>query len=398
MNPAVGQQPLTSSAWQQTPVGEEHKCRLRWVEACAAGFICVLVVIICYRGFDPKLTDFRMFYAAAEMIRYGAAHKLYDLAEQHAFQARFAGKIGLIFDYPAATALLYVPGARFSMQVAYLVWTIMSVVALLSSSFLINAALGLFRHPTILFVISLLFIPVWLNFMQGQIVLILVFAYSLSLYLLVKGREFEAGCALALGLVKFHLVLPFIFVLLLRKRWRSIVGFTGCSVGFAVLCIVTAGWRSLLDYAGLLLKLPSLPNTGMHLNAMANLHGLFVGLFHREPPIIGAVVVSVALLIWSRTFWADVELGFATTMVVTVLVSYHLNPHDLCLLLIPIAVLMKRAALVSWHSVPVFLLAPPLPLFLLGKNFWLMGCSVIVLLVALARLQPMKQTHLPEVN
>lgn len=376
------------TAPQQPPPAQcngQRQLRQRWLlEACAAVFLAVIVIIICDRGFDPRLTDFRMFYSAAEMVRHGAADRLYDLAEQHAFQLRSVNKVGLIFDYPAATILLYLPGAWFSIQTAYLLWTTASVLLLLLSAVFLNLALRLFKHPTVLFAVALLFVPIWLNLMQGQVVVVLLLAYSLALFFLSRGREVTAGCALALALVKFHLVLPFILVLLVRRRWQILAGFSALGVAFLGLCFAVAGWSFLAQYSNMLLRLPSLPDTGMHLNAMANLHGLYVGFLRHEPPLILLAAVYLALLVWSARAWKDDDTGFAIALVVTVLISHHLNPHDLSLLIIPLAVLFKRAPLLSWRALPLALFAPPLPLYLLISRYWLLSCAAIALLVALS--------------
>ncbi len=220
----------------------------KWLEIVATGLLFLLVVAICGRAFQPIRTDFRMFYSAAQMLRHGAVHSLYDLEAQHAFQRQYVHKVGLIFDYPAATALLYLPGAWLGVWPAYLLWTSVSLLVLVIAMFALNAGLQGFEHPLSLLAITLLFVPVWLNLMQGQIVFFLLLAYSLALYYMSQGREFAVGCALAIGLLKFHLMLPFVLVLLIRRRWRAVGGFMTGSAVFAAICVAVAGWRFLIGF------------------------------------------------------------------------------------------------------------------------------------------------------
>ena len=353
-------------------------------DALLAAVLVTACVALCFRAFDPQKTDFRMFYSAAQMLRHGAAHQLYDLDVQHAFQLRYAKRTGLIYDYPPASLLLYLPGAWLSLSRAYLLWTLLSTAMLLASSVLLNRRLRLFPRSVLFFASAFLFLPIWLNLMHGQIVFCVLLAYAIAFYYFAEGRELAAGCALALGLVKFHLVLPFVFVLLIRRRWRAIRGFFSVAAGFVAVCVAVTGWRFLIDYPRLLLRLPSVPDAGTHLSGMANLRGLIVGFAHWDPPVAAMALISLALLIWSARAWNQTERGFAIAMVVTVLASHHLNPHDLSILLIPAAVAIRNTPLRSWRTALLASLLAPVSLMLLGKNFWLTGISVVALLIVLA--------------
>ena len=46
----------------------------------------------------------------------------------------------------------------------------------------------------------------------------------------------------------------------------------------------------------------------------------------------------------NRTEANEVDLAFANTVLFALLVSYHLNPHDLSLLLLPMVLLLRDAA------------------------------------------------------
>jgi Glycosyltransferase family 87 len=352
-------------------------------EKLAAFLLCLLALLICYRGFDPLRTDFRSFYVAAQIVRQGAGHYLYDVNVQHDFQLHYAGRIGLIFNYPAATALLYLPGAWLTLRAAYVLWTAVSLAMLLGSAALLNATLGFFRHPVMLLAATLLYVPVWLNLMHGSTALCMLIIDALALQFFMQNREFAAGCALGAGLLKFHLVLPFLFVLLLRRQWRAVAGFTAIACIFLGLCIWVAGWRFVLEYPRFLLRLPSLPLAAMNVSGMATLRGLYVGLARREPPLVLMAAVAAGLLIWSARTWRKAPAsGFAITIAVTALISYHFNPQDLSLLIIPMAIVLKAADW-RWSAITIAAFAPPLPLLLLGPRFWLMGCLVLVLLMAL---------------
>jgi len=69
------------------------------------------------------------------------------------------------------------------------------------------------------------------------------------------------------------------------------------------------------------------------------------------------------------------DLAFADAVLFALLVSYHLNPHDLTLLLLPIAVLLHRAVrrkprTADWITLGLagILFLPPLHLWALEAN------------------------------
>ena len=104
-----------------------------------------------------------------------------------------------------------------------------------------------------------------------------------------------------------------------------------------------------------------------------------------NPP---AIQRGIPVLAW------DSGRGFAIAMVVTVLTSYHLNPHDLSLLLIPLAIAIRNLRLAPWGTAVLASLTLPVSLMLLGPHFWITGISVIGLLLLLATQRP-KYSGLP---
>lgn len=59
----------------------------------------------------------------------------------------------------------------------------------------------------------------------------------------------------------------------------------------------------------------------------------------------------MVLLIFAARYWRSTSQGFAVAIVASMLTSYHMNPHSLVLMLIPLIVLMKVAGWTSQRSV-----------------------------------------------
>ena len=313
--------------------------------------------------------DFQMFYSAAQMVRNAHGCELYDLAAQKSFQAQYTGKVGLIFNYPAATCIPYLPSTFFSLQGGFLFWTAFSMSLLAVCTFLLNRSLHVFRDSHWAFLLAFLFLPVHILFLQGQVDALVLLAYVLSFLALEAKKDFGSGLALALGLVKFHLVLPAVGLLIIRNQKRSMFGFATGLIIFLSLCIGIAGTSFVTVYPSLLLHFKDIPTAGYAPAMMANLHGLLFVLFRREPSFWIVFAVSASLFVWTAISWRNDGRGFASVVVMAVLTSYHLNPHDLVLLIVPLAIVIARIRWLSVEGIIVLLIGlPVLPKILLSLH------------------------------
>jgi Glycosyltransferase family 87 len=324
--------------------------------ACAAAVI----------GLRPSTslegTDFPDFYCAARMLLDGRGSRLYDSALQYRYQAEYAGRIGTLYIHPPFEAIFYLSVAWLPLKNGYLLWTCLSLFFLAVAS----RALALVAFPTrnwhIFPVLALTFVPLLLCLMQGQDSIVLLLIVVLAYVALHRERNFSAGCWLALGLFKFQLVLPIILVLLLRMngiRRRALAsGFAAVTIALIALSAAISGWSVFYAYPKFLAHLSAQRFAGIIPSAMPNFRGLAYLIFHREqsPAAIAVVLVlsAVALFVtfngWKYAHTASdlpptpphnlFDLAFSVTVIFALLVSYHLNPHDLTLLLLPISLIL----------------------------------------------------------
>lgn len=300
------------------------------------------------------------------MLLDGHGHQLYDVNLQRQYQAAYAGRIGTLYIHPPFESMLYVVVAWLPLGRAYLLWT------LLSLAFLAAAACRLAKDALrawdwrILLAASLTFVPLLLCLLQGQDSLLLLLLLVLAFTDLRRDHVFSAGCWLGLALFKFQLVLPLTLVLVLTEgRGRRIAlakGFSLLALALAGLSAAISGWSVFIVYPKFLLHLQSQTFAGIGPQAMANFRGLAYMLFHhdRSPravaflSVLSAAALGKALMEWKHVGSAsglapvtetqdEFDLGFANTVLFALLVSFHLNPHDLSLLLLPISVLLHRA-------------------------------------------------------
>jgi hypothetical protein len=330
------------------------------------------------RGFG----DFASFYTAGEMVRSRESARLYEPALQWKIQQQFASTVEirlgpLPYVRPPFEALLFLPFAYLRYPAACVLWMGLQIALLLTVPIIL---LPIIVPPlggegfdlatySVQALLCLGFFPVGFDLVQGQDSVLLLVILIGALRLLLRGADLGCGAVLALGLFKFHLVVPLLAILMLRKKWRAGVGFAGVGAVLFGISLFMVGPSGLMNYPKYLWGLNQAPGLGMvKAQSMPNLRGLltvFVG--NGALPawahwfLAGVVVAGVIFASrgWRGEDRTSIIAAFCLWIVVTLATSYYANSYDLTLLLVP--------------------------LLLLGKKFWQGGFSAwprIVFLVA----------------
>ena len=358
--------------------------------------------------------DFPEFYCAARMVLEGAGPHLYEIPAQQDFQGRYTGRIGVLFNHPPFETLFYVPVGWLNYRAAYVCWTMISTLLVTVSMLIINREAQVFSDPGPLIMLSFIFAPLALNLLQGQDVAILLLCYAITYAKLRRNQAFTAGCVLALGLFKPHLVLPcFVIIFLVSRSWKFVGGFAAVAALLFVISVAISGWRALLAYPSFVVNLGRVQLAGYHPQAMANWRGLLSLLMRSSRLETAVLVVGSVLLLWlAITAWRRLNstarstttdaatgfnLAFASAILATLLVSYHLSPHDLTILLLPISLavgelrrrgLRKKPLDIVQAIILLFLFFPPLYVITLGLHSYasmsipmiiFFGCLLVLL-------------------
>jgi len=69
-----------------------------------------------------------------------------------------------------------------------------------------------------------------------------------------------------------------------------------------------------------------------------------------EPKLWVLAVITLSALLLASRFSLESDRGFALSILVTVMVAYHLFPHDLVLLLIPLTILIEQVEPARWST------------------------------------------------
>lgn len=350
----------------------------------------------------PKMqkgTDFADFYVAAQMVLQGRGHQLYDAVVQNEFLARYSGRVGTYFIHPPFEALVYLPFSLWTLAGAYRLWCLFNMILLIAVARAL--ARPVFRNWTwhVLLPVLFLFVPVLLDLLQGQDSLLLLFFLVTAFAALDAEKDFAAGCFLACGLLKFHLALAVTVPILFTGRKKVLNGFASVAAVLLLISVEVSGWGVLASYPRFLARFSHLPLAGVHNEQMANLRGLFGLAFPSMASVASGMTVFSSLLVlglaassWiasARRADQSAALPFANAVIGALLVSYHLSPHDLVILLLPMALILHhlrtRRDIPAW-SRAVFmatlgvLFLPPLHLILLQVHIYTYLCLPIVVL------------------
>jgi glycosyl transferase family 87 len=370
--------------------GKKQSFAQRWVKPGLSLLALIFVVHFFIASFPgrAKGSDFPEFYAAARMVIEGQGHQLYDPAVQEEFQIRYAGRIGTYFIHPPFEALIYLPFALFPLTTAYALWTWFNGGLLVVLSLVLSRdVLEPLTWPVVLAGLFL-FPPVLLNFFEGQDALLLLLLVMAAILALKGKNDIAAGCFLACGLFKFHLIVALVVLVLRLRRVRTLMAFAACAGLLILLSVGICGSEALTSYSQLLIHINGLPLAAIHPAQMANLRGLVAlcGLQGMEGIVITFLLSLATVLL--PVFMVGVrmpinppafDLMAAAFLLAATLVSYHIIPHDFTLLLLPLALAVRH--LIDTRDVPVWLrvctialssvlFLPPLHIILMSRHLY----------------------------
>lgn len=304
-----------------------------------------------------------------QMIKSGQRHQLYSFAAQQEVQTRLYSdtrQAGLLpFNHLAYELLIYWPLSHFPFATAQRIWGSLNLLlVLLIAWFLKTFTEGLratLRIPLALWLFA--FYPVLFAAAQSQDSLIFLGLVVLSLCLANDKRDVLAGFLLGLALFKVHLALGIgFFVFVLPRKWRAVAGFALSAFLVTGISWLMVGPRFFGDYLGMLSRQEAITPWGFAPWFMPNLRGLLEWRLGRlEVNSVLSLILFLSLLVVGGT-WVALRAGrvasarqlYASAILATILVSYHLHLQDLSLAIPAILVLLdacvsgKLARMWTW--------------------------------------------------
>jgi hypothetical protein len=314
---------------------------------------------------NPYEEDFRLNYVAAEIgLTRGWSH-IYDLDLERRITASFA-PVGVFIDSyhnyvtPPLLAWLLTPFTVFSIPIGYLVWTLVSLSALIAAWWLVSPGKGL-AHVTLL-LIALALWPMHYNFWLGQTATISIVCLALVWWLLERERWVLAGVVMALALfIKPQLLLLLPAALLVSGRWRP-----------ALYCALAGGILGVISLASLGQDGINSYIASVNFTKGNPIHSVLTfAWFGRGPVATGLEVtagVAALLLAWYRRDRLDLVFGLG--IVGSTASAFYLHEYDAAVFVLPAWIVLR-----SRPSVP--------------QQVWLLVGIVAAQLIAIGVFKPM---------
>jgi hypothetical protein len=316
-------------------------------------------------GGHTDQADYTAFYTGWTIVADGRGPELYDPTVQAEVQREILGgrtfEAGLNpFNNPPHLVVPFVPLAWLPLDVSYLVWATVQLGLLgwlMWRLWTVVAADWSRDERLVLLAASLAASPLLITFLQGAFSLVVCVAVTEAYVALRASRDGRAGAWLALASIKPQAVATLGVMLLVGRRWRAIAVGAGVGLALAAIATVVLGPGIWTDYLGFLSRYVStFDEFSVRPSVMWNLRGTLTLLIGPDQAAGQATLINtvglvgqlagLAAVAWLwRGRWVpaslDFDLRFALTLVIGLLTSPHLNPHD-DLLLVPAAAIAYR--------------------------------------------------------
>jgi len=324
------------------------------IAMCAVTLPCWWTIV---RDHSPSCSvskpDFMSLYTGAKLF-WTNRSALYNLEQQRLIQESIDPSRGdwvLPFFYPPFFAAFLVPLAWLRFSAAFIVMTVINIVLLATTIELLVRRLQLNRQQTYWLVLTTLCnYGVHYGLLEGQTSFIALLL--LTLFMLTLRESGFASSGIWSGFLFFKPQLAGIplLILLSNKKWRALE-WAFLTLGlFALISLVGVGADGIKDYLALSAQAAAgddylrIEPEGMQ-NLRALTYFFFPAPWRDAVWWAGTVVLVTLIVARSRASEKPNGIFFAewiTIAAALILVSPHLHSHDLTLLIIPFALVLKQ--------------------------------------------------------
>lgn len=262
--------------------------------------------------------------------------------------------------HPPTTSLLMVPIAWLDLTRARVVWQLFNLGLLAAALWLvIDAARVKATLWRVLFIaFALVYTPMAENFRVGQTYVLLLFLFALALWSQAsaapteRGRNVLTGIGLGLAAGLKLSGGPLWLLFIVRQQWRAVLWSGAVLMGASVVGL-TLGWDGWTAFFGRVISSSQAVPQAAHV-AYQTTPSFFQHLFLPSPdfnpmplfdlpPLVPLLSLLAAFSGMGATLWfgrrARIELGFAATVTLSVILFPMALEYHYTLLLIPLAVM-----------------------------------------------------------
>ena len=296
----------------------------------AIAFIVLQIVLYAgaWRTVAPKESDFPAFYSAARLWHEGI--NPYDLEQQCNKQLPIRGEPCLPFAHPPVLLPLLSLISNEDFVVSYYRWAILLLVVVMA------CLIPLYKisNQWQLSIQSILFLPIVIALALGQDTPFILFAVLCWLWLLGERRDFLAGLALSLSVLKPQLAI-LLGVPLLFARPRAFFGFAVGGFALLLFSFALVGKNGFSELLHIVRVMSHGEGFGVNPAVMISVTGLLarLGLASWTWVFFALALIAISVL-WRKMGTTPPMLS--TGIAISLFCAPHLHLHDLSLLSGPI--------------------------------------------------------------
>jgi len=345
------------------------------VYAVLTMFLVCIFVFADFRNNPENLTsnvDFPAFYNAGRILASHSWNHLYD----HELQERLYIELVpgthtgdprvLFFSYTPFFALIFAPLALLPYRLALLSWSIISLLLFVIGFLRVWNTCDLqsqYKVSALLIALSFLPFYAWC-LLVGQSSAFGFFALAIAISLDRKGKPLASGLALSLLLYKPPLLILFLPMLLVTRKWRALAGFSIGAVVLGVLSLSIIGLSGLPSYLRMLQTFSLLKLTGRRRTFHEiDLFSFFSSILHDHVLLAISLTVAVCTVVfvmllkeWSRFPTKAWALAIPWT---TILNLYFLT-YDSTILILSVLLTFewqRKSRALRWLTLGLFVAA-----------------------------------------
>jgi Glycosyltransferase family 87 len=353
--------------------------------------------------------DFTAFYTGYSMVRHGDAENLYDLDAQTRYQQALIP--GLVFDSgvlpylnPPFVALFLSPLSLLPLETAFYLWSFLQLGVLVWFFMSINRQLSHWeKHERIIVTITILaFWPLTYTFLLGQFSLILLVGLLQTFISLKESRLTIAGSWFSILFIKPQILLIPGMMMINKKFWRVAASLVGTGIFFLGVSSIFMGVEPWFQYIRSMLSLGSyFGQYGLHPKIEYTFRGVLSTILGYSQGKLTNTVSIIALITGMVMVWflwrnfdhhnsSRLVLLYSFTLLLTIFLSLHLNPHDSLLLVLPVLLFydyLRQNDFPRKAFIVLMLLCPVVFLFATFNGFNFLGVirpPVVIILMMLA--------------
>ena len=317
--------------------------------------LAILAAVLSGRWCAYLGTDFRGYYAAAQIAWQEGFGQVYDQGLQSSYQAELAHTCpnsttapALLFvsmPYLPAYVLIFLPLPLLDFTSSYYLWGAVNLIVLFF--YLVRFTKGVGIHSNLkVHVQWLTCLPVLANLGLGQMNVFLVICLGEFILAGLKSRDRASGFWLAAMLIKPHLLILLLPGLAFARKWKTLASFSAGAATILVVSVLLAGVQGVFDSIRMAVR--------------------FAGPLIQTGPTMTnwrALALNLELLLPSWAAWILAGCGAAiTAAAILSLWQAHKSPSPEQFLLLVTAA-TAGAITISWHA-HFYLLMLMMPIFI----------------------------------